>query len=60
MIAGNQALDRIHPLVEPAGKLVQLFEQRFVVIGKGRGGLPLGDVMKDDPRQTNEDRQNRG
>src|SRR5690606_8082835 len=55
VVGGDQALDRIHPVVEPLGEAVELFQQMLVIGGDGRGGLPLGDIVQDQPWQTDHD-----
>jgi hypothetical protein len=54
VLGGHDPFDRAQPVVQPPRGVMELVQQFLVRTGQRRGGFPLGDVVKDDPRQANE------
>jgi hypothetical protein len=56
IFGSHQALDGVHALFKAACQRVEFLQQPLVAAGQRGGGLPLGDVVEDDPRQADEQR----
>ena len=58
VFGSHDALDRANAIVEPAGSIVELVQQPFVAVRQRLRLLPLGDVVKDQPRKPDEEDRN--
>src|SRR3546814_1576308 len=56
MVGADDAFDGMETILEPPSRIVKFVEQLLVLSGQCLGLLPLGDVVEDQPGQTEEER----
>src|SRR3546814_15353004 len=56
MVGADDAFNSMEAILEPASRIVKFVEQLFIFSGQRLGLLPLGDVVEDQPGQTEAER----
>jgi hypothetical protein len=59
VLRGHDPFDRAQPVVESARRFVELVEKLFVARCQRRRLLPFRHIMENEPRQSDEDRDDR-